>query len=80
MNKPIYEYAHVCFDPCINVIFLNGPFLASFCLFSSFCTVQLLKNLGASRIQTRIVGAEGENADHYTTTTARVLLLNELAF
>ena len=42
----------------------------SFHLFSSFCTVQLLKNFGASGIRTRIVGAVGENADHYTTTTA----------
>ena len=41
-----------------------------FRLFSSFLTVQLLKNLAARVIQTRIVGAVGENADHYTTTTA----------
>ena len=43
-----------------------------FHLFSPFRTVQLLKNLAASGIRTRIVGAVGENADHYTTTTAQV--------
>ena len=41
-----------------------------FHLFLSFCTVQLQKNLAASGIRTRIVGAVGKNADHYTTTTA----------
>ena len=41
-----------------------------FRLFSSFLTVQLLKTLAASGIQTRFVGAVGKNADHYTTTTA----------
>ena len=44
-----------------------------FHLFLSFHTVQLLKNLAASGIRTRIVRAEGENADHYTTTTAQAL-------
>ena len=42
-----------------------------FRLFSSYRTAQLLKNLAASGIRTRIVGAVGENADHYTTTTAQ---------
>ena len=42
-----------------------------FLLFLSFRTVQLLKNLAASWIQTRIVGAVGENADHYTTITTQ---------
>ena len=28
------------------------------------------KTVGVSRIQTRIVGLEGEHADHLTTTTA----------
>ena len=41
-----------------------------FHLFSSFRTVQLLKNLAASGIRTQIFGAVGENTDHYTTTTA----------
>ena len=44
-----------------------------FQLFSSFRTVQLLKNVAASGIRTRIVRAVGENADHYATTTAQVL-------
>ena len=39
-----------------------------FRLFLSFLTVQLLKNLAASGIRTRIVGAVAENADYYTTT------------
>ena len=36
-----------------------------FHLSSSFRTVQLLKNLAASWIRTWIIGAVGENADHY---------------
>ena len=59
-------------NPGKNFIFLNGPIPASFSnSFSSFRTVQLLKNLAASGIQTRIVIAVGKIADHYTTTTAR---------
>ena len=42
-----------------------------FHLFSTFRTVQLLKNLAASRIRTLILGDVGKNADHYTTTSSR---------
>ena len=42
-----------------------------FRLFSSFLTVHLLKNLAASGIRTRIVGAVVEKADRFTTTTAQ---------
>ena len=42
-----------------------------FRLFSSFRTVQLLKNLAANGIRTQIDGAVGKNADHYTTTTSQ---------
>ena len=47
-------------------IFKNGPTPASFCLLSFF---QTEKNVGLSRIRTRIVGVKGEHADHLTTTT-----------
>ena len=60
--------------------FFNGPFPASFRLFLSFRTVQLLKNLAASGIRTRIIGTVDENADHYTTTTAHSSLSLTLAF
>ena len=46
-----------------------------FHLLSSFRTVQLLKKLAASGIRTQIVRAVGENADHYTTTTALLSLV-----
>ena len=50
-----------------------------FHLFLSFRTVQLLKNLAASGIQTWIVRAVGENADHNTTTMAlQSLILAEV--
>ena len=47
---------------------IPGLFFVYFRLFLQ--QVQLLKNLAASGIRTRIFGAVGENADHYTTTTA----------
>ena len=51
------------------IIFLRrGHSRPLFVYFRLFRTVQLLKNLQASRIWTRIVGAVGENTDHYTTT------------
>ena len=51
-----------------------------FHLFSSFRTVQLLKNLAASKIRTQIVGAVGENADHYTTTAALLWVMFEMIY
>ena len=42
-------------------------------LFSFFSNTNFIeKTVGFSRIQTWIVGAEGEHADHSTTTTALV--------
>ena len=41
-----------------------------FCLFSVFLKTNFTEQaIGVSRIQTRIIGAEGEHADHLTTTT-----------
>ena len=47
-------------------IFLNGPTLGVF-----FCIFVLF-----GRIQTRIVGVEGEHADHLTTTTTKITYFN----
>ena len=58
-------------------VFLIGPTPASFLfIFVLFKHNIIEKNLGFSRIRTRIVGEEGELADHMTTTTAqgRVML------
>ena len=53
-------------------VFLNGPHSRHiFCLYLSFRTVQLLKNLAASLIQTPITREVGGNADHYTTITTQ---------
>ena len=41
-----------------------------FCLFSHFSNTILQKNCRLSGIGTRIVGVEGEHADHLTTNTA----------
>ena len=41
-----------------------------FVYFSSFPTQILYNTVGLSGIRTRIVGVEGEHADHLTTTTA----------
>ena len=56
---------------CTQPFLKKGHSRLPFHLFLSFHTVQLLKNLAASEIRTWIVGAVGENADHYTTTTAQ---------
>ena len=44
-----------------------------FVYFRSFKHNIIEKALGFSEIQTRIVGVEGEHADHLTTTTARFI-------
>ena len=54
--------------------FLSGPAPASFCLFSFFSHTNFIeKTVGIRGIQTRIIGVEGEHADHLTTTTAQAL-------
>ena len=47
-----------------------GLFLFIFVLFKQKFYI---KTVGVSGIQTRIVGVEGEHADHFTTTTAKYL-------
>ena len=49
----------------------SGPTPAPFCLFSYISNTILQKNSRLSGIWTRIVGVEGEHADHLTTTTAQ---------
>ena len=49
--------------------FLNGQFPASFCLFLFFSNNFQNKTEDFSGIRPRIVGVEGEHADHLTTTT-----------
>ena len=44
-----------------------------FCLFSYISNTILQKNSRLSGIRTRIVGVEGEHADHLTTTTAQYM-------
>ena len=45
--------------------------LGLFVYFRSFQTLNFTeKNVSISRIRTRIVGVEGEDSDHLTTTTA----------
>ena len=44
-----------------------------FVYFRSFQTQYYRKTLGFSGIRTRIVGVEGEHADHLTTTSALTL-------
>ena len=49
----------------------NGPTPASFLfIFVLFKHNLYRKTVGVSGIRTRIVGVEGEHADHLTTTTA----------
>ena len=50
--------------------FLKGQPWPLFVYFRSFQTKFLQKKLGVSGIWIRIVGVEGEHADHLTTTTA----------
>ena len=46
--------------------FLNGPTLASFCLFSVFSNTNFTEEtVAVSGIRTRIVGVEGEHAGHH---------------
>ena len=48
-----------------------------FCLFSFFSNTRFTeRTVGVSRIQTRIVGVEGEYADHMTTTTTIIIAFN----
>ena len=45
-----------------------------FCLFSFFLRTNFKeKTVGYSGIRTRMVGVEGEHADHLTTTAAQLL-------
>ena len=41
---------------------------------------QIIRQLEASWIQTLIVGVEGKDADHYTTTTALDMIFSEVRF
>ena len=43
-----------------------------FVYFRSFQTIYRIKTVGFSGIRTRIVGVEGEHADHLNTTTAQI--------
>ena len=67
-------YQYVIFNPKNNEIryaigsFLNGPTPAS--SFVYFQHKFYKKTVGFSRTWTRIVGVEGKQADHLTTTTA----------
>ena len=54
-----------------NIFLKNGPTRPLFCLFSFFSITILQKNCRPQQIRTRIVGVEGEHADHLTTTTAQ---------
>ena len=56
-------------------LFFNGPTTALFVYFRSFQTQIYRKTVGISGIQTRIVGVEGEHADHLTTTTAHIIII-----
>ena len=57
----------------LSILFLkNGPTSASFFIyFRSFQTQILMKKLNTNGIRTRVVGMEGEHADHLITTTAQ---------
>ena len=55
-------------EPKVNK---KAPVSASF-LFIFVSFVQSMKNIAASQIRTRIVGAEIQDTDHYTTTTAHL--------
>ena len=45
-----------------------------FCLFSFFSNTNFTENtVDVSGIQTRIVGVEGEHADHLTTSKAKLV-------
>ena len=61
--------------PTIKIV-KYGPTQVSFCSFLFFSNTNFTgKTEDFSGIQTRIVGVEGEHADHLTTTTARPPLL-----
>ena len=53
--------------------FEDGPFTVSFSFIFVFCLHSriILKNLAGSKIRTWIIGAEIQNADHWTTSTAQ---------
>ena len=55
--------------------FKNEPFRTFFICFHSFHTILQNKTADSSRIRTQIVRAEGEHADHLTTTTVGDLQL-----
>ena len=58
----------------VHLIF-NLPSPASFCLFPFFSDTNLTKKIvDYSGNRTRIIGVEGEYADHLVTTTAHVHL------
>ena len=57
------------------ILFLNGPTLASFCLFSFFSNTNFIEKL---QTQTRIVRVEGEQTDHLSTTNAKFLTVTSM--
>ena len=59
----------------LSIFFKVGQPRPLFVYFRSFQTQYYRKTIGFSRIRTRIVGVEGEHADHLTTTTAPLKLL-----
>ena len=67
--------------PFIPSMFKNGPTPASLLFIFVFIKHNLYrKTVGVSGIRTRIVGVEGEHADHLTTTTALIPSILHLYF
>ena len=64
-----FEAAKLLSTPKMRTTFLMGQPWPLVHLFLSFLSI-VEKNSVTSRIETRIVGVEGMDADHFTTTTA----------
>ena len=56
----------------LNIVFLNGPTMASFCILLFFSTT-IIQKVHFRVYRTQIVGVEGEHADHLTTITTTAL-------
>ena len=66
-----FTRVHIYID-LLTVFLKNEPTPASFCLFSFFSNTNFTENtLDIRGIRTRIIGVEGEHADHLTTTTVQ---------
>ena len=71
MGHPFDTIKVKCFCAFYSIVFFIEPTSTSFCLSLLHSNTNFtVKTVGVSGIRTRIVGVEGEYANHLTTTTA----------